>query len=353
MINKITCSMLVIGFVWLTSLSAYANNRDRELNVATYNMYIGTDFSEILGAQSAPELVSEVAESYGDVVAGKPAERIDEIADQIATSSPNIVGLQEVALWQTGAFGDPGPATNVAFDFLQMLLDELAERGLHYEAVAVQKNLEIELPGAGPAIVGDVRFTDRVVILARTDLQTSQLKLEGSQAHSFSNLLSFPILTGQITLTRGWTAIDVKMRGKTFRFINAHLESFHPVFNFLQGTELLEGPANTTLPLILAGDLNSDAENGEPTYQAMLGAGLRDSWKLTHPNDPGYTWALFLIDPSILTNPSQRLDLILTRGAVTVTDADVIGEHPVLDLTASGLRPSDHAGVAATAVLKP
>lgn len=353
MITKSISLILAIGFVCLTSLPAFANNKERELNVVTYNMYLGTDFSEIFASQSQSELLSEVAEAYGDVVAGNPNERIDEIANQIASNSPALVGLQEVALWQTGAFNDPAPATTVSYDFLEMLLAELEERGLQYNAVAVQTNLEAELPAAGPGVFADVRFTDRVVILARSDLQTSQLKPENPQAQPFSNLLTVPALIGPVTIERGWTAVDVKMRGKTFRFINAHLESFVPYYNYVQGAELLAGPANTSLPVVLVGDLNSDAEMAEPTYQLMLSAGLLDTWESANPSDPGYTWGLFIENPAVFTTPTQRLDLVLKRGEINVVSAEVIGEDPVSDVTASGLRPSDHAGVTAALILEP
>lgn len=330
-----------------------ANNRDREVNVVTYNMYLGTDFSGIFGSQTLPQLASEVGAAYADVQASNPAARIDEIADQIAAASPSLVGLQEVALWRTGTLGDPAPATTVTYDFLQMLLDELASRGLHYEAVAVQTNLDAELPAAGSGVFADVRFTDRVVILARTDLRTSQLKIEGSGTGTFETLFGFTAVFGPVTVQRGWTSVDVKMRGKTFRFINAHLESFHPLVNYLQGVELLQGPAATSLPVVLVGDLNSDAEAGEATYLQTLAAGFTDAWRLTNPNGPGRTWPLFLTDPWVFTDPTQRIDLILTRGGVYATSADVIGEDRVADITAFGLRPSDHAGVRATVVLRP
>src|SRR5688500_19490247 len=119
--RRMIALLIALALICLSSPASYANNRDRELNVMTYNMYPGTDFSEIFAAQSFPELVGEVAEAYGDVQFSNPAERIDAIADQIEAGSPTLVGLQEVALWRTGPFDDPAPATTVAYDFLQIL----------------------------------------------------------------------------------------------------------------------------------------------------------------------------------------------------------------------------------------
>jgi endonuclease/exonuclease/phosphatase family metal-dependent hydrolase len=342
-----------IALFLVVAAPASANERDRELPVMTYNMYLGTDFAEVFGAQTFDEVVAEVAEAYGDVQAGDPAARIAAIADQIEAKQPTLVGLQEVALWRTGGFMDPAAATTVSYDFLQLLLDELGSRGLHYTAAVVQEGFDAELPAAGQNVFADVRYTDRQVILTRSDLQVSQLKVEGTQAAIFNNLLTLPLLIGNVTIQRGWTSIDVKMRGKTYRFINAHTEAFHPGVQFAQAMELIGGPADTEKTVILVGDLNSDAETGGASYLFMIGAGFTDAWEAVNPTDPGYTWPLFLTSPLIYTTPNERLDLVLTRGAITTQSAEVVGEDPVTDVTTSGLRPSDHAGVSALLVLEP
>ena len=352
-INKLFRILIVSGIFVVGILPAYANGSDRDLPVMTYNMYLGTDFTEIFSSQSNEELIGEVAEAYGDVQAGNPAERIAAMADQIEAAAPTLVGLQEVALWRTGAPFDPSPATNVSYDFLQMLLDELAARGLHYRAAVVHTGFDAELPALGPNIFADVRYTDRNVILARTDLKISQLKIEDTHAQDFETLLTLPLFIGNVTIQRGWTSVDAKIRGKSYRFINAHTEAFHPGVEYAQSAELLQAPANTTMPVILTGDLNTDAENSGASYLLFLSAGFADTWDLVHPADPGYTWPLFIEAPDIFTSPSQRLDLVLIRGPITTQNADVVGEDPVLDITPSGLRPSDHAGVTAGLVLQP
>ncbi len=331
------------------------NNRDRELGVMTRNMYLGTDFGEIFAAQTPEELVAEVAEAYTEVGASLPAERIAGIADEIEAGQPALVGLQEVALWRIGAPFDPSPAENVTYDFLQLLLDELNARGLHYAPVAVQTNFDAEVPGVfSPTFALDVRFTDRIVVLARTDLQTSQLKIGNVQARAFTTNLTFSSPTlGTITIPRAYIAVDAKMRGKTFRFVNAHLESFSPIINFIQASELVQTAGNTNLPLVFAGDFNADAETGDASYQLFLNAGLADVWEQTNPTEAGLTWALFLTNPSIYTAPTQRLDLILVRGEIDALDADLTGENPLTDRTFSGLMRSDHAGVSALLKLNP
>lgn len=140
------------------------------------------------------------------------------------------------------------------------------------------------------------------------------------------------------------------LRGQTFRFINTHLEQEGP-FNAIQvtqGDEILQGPADTDLPVILAGDFNSRADGtGTPTYSNLIGAGFKDAWNATHPGELGNTWGH---DEDLLNTTvdlTQRLDLVLFRNNLCTLDADVVGDEPI-DRTPSGLWPSDHAGVVAT-----
>ena len=329
--------------------------------VMTRNMYLGTDFSEVFAAQDTPTLLAEVAEAFADVRASEVRSRVEAIAQEIRATKPDLVSLQEVALWQTGPFDPAAPSANtVAYDYLQLLLDELNKQGgVHYEPVAVLANLVAEAPAAGPEGLFDVRFTDRVAVLARTDLKKKQFGIENVVAQHFSTVLSLPTPTlGLITIPRGYIAADVERCGQTFRFVDAHLESFEealglpfPFFRYAQASELLAGPANTARPVVLAGDFNADAESPtDPTYQLLLSAGFGDAWEAARPNEPGYTWPLFLQSPFEYVSPYQRLDLVLTRGSIEATRADVTGERNV---TPRLPMPSDHAGVVATLNLLP
>ena len=353
--SRIALSILMLVALLSPVAALRANESEREVKVATYNMYLGAELLEIFLSTSPEQLVAEVGEAYSDMQAGLPEERIDEIADQIAAASPDVIGLQEVALWRIGAPGDPASAETVAYDFLQMLLDGLAERGAHYAPVAIQINLDRELTGffeAAPPL--DIRFTDRVVILARTDLQTSRLKLEGSQTGTFQVLLPVELLGNPIFIERGWASVDIKHRGKTYRFVTVHLEAFNDEVQFYQAYELLQGPTNTDMPVILAGDLNSDPIFNGGSYNALLGGGFTDIWSAVGSVGAGHTWPLSPESPSVILTPFWRIDYLMARGDVTLSTIDIIGEDPLLDLTTpSSFRPSDHAGLTATVVLQP
>lgn len=343
---------ITISPIAVSGRNSQAVGSDRPITVMTRNMFIGADLSPILGATSFDEFLIAVANAYLDVQQSNIPERAAAVADEIQANQPHLIGLQEVSIWRTGPPG--GPATTVTYDALQSLLDELAVRGLHYTPIAILDEFQAEAPSALGINIG---FTDRDVVLARSDLATSGLKLSNVQAQHFATNFAFtsPIL-GQLTVPRGWISVDGKIRGKQFRFVNAHLESFHPGVQAAQASELILGPANTELPVMIAGDLNTESASGDPAlnagHQIIVGAGFQDAWTVSHPADPGFTWPLHLEDPFTSVAPFQRIDLILFRGQLEVLSTELFGHTPA-DRTASGLWPSDHAGVVSSINLKP
>lgn len=356
----LTLTVFYLGTAHLAHSQTVESTPCDKFDVMTRNMYVGTDFAEIFAAQDVPTLLAEVAEAFADVQASNVQARIEAMAHEIKTAKPDLISLQEVALWQTGPFDPTTPSANtVAFDYLQLLLDELNKNdSLNYHPVAVLTNLVAEAPAIGPAGLFDVRFTDRVVLLARTDLTSNDFEVENVVAQHFSTVLSVPTPTlGMITIPRGFISADVERCGQIFRVVSAHLESFEeqlglpfPFFRFAQATELLQGPAATSLPVVMAGDFNADAENPtDPTYKLLLSGGFVDAWKVAQPNNPGFTWPLFLENLFVYTSPTQRLDLVLTRGAISVEKASLVGERNV---TPGLPMPSDHAGVVATLKLQ-
>jgi endonuclease/exonuclease/phosphatase family metal-dependent hydrolase len=319
---------------------------DRQVTVMTRNLYLGTDLNPIFGAPTLPALFAAVGAGWAQVQSNDFPARAEAVADEIAAAKPDLVGLQEAELYRTDVppDGSATPAENVAYDFIGLLVDALAQRGLSYEPVSVFNGTDIELPAGLPPTL-DVRFTDRVALLAGTDEKTADLKLSNPQFGTYPTALTLPTVAGPITAPRGWVSVDVKLRGRSFRFINTHLEAFSPFVRNPQAAELLAGPAATNLPVVAVGDFNS-GPGGDPTaYGILLGGGLSDAW----PSANGI--GLTCCHATDLHNSSpaltKRVDLVLTRGGLETVSADVVGEDPS-DRTPTGLWPSDHAGVVAT-----
>ncbi|HKS63099.1 MAG TPA: endonuclease/exonuclease/phosphatase family protein, partial [Xanthobacteraceae bacterium] len=318
---------------------------DGGIRLVTQNMFVGSSFAPLSTAQSPLELAIAVATIYNNIVASKPAERAAAMARGIAQRRPDLVALQEVAILRTGT---GGPATTVRSDFLQSLLDELAALGQRYSAVAIVPGLDAQ----APSVLGfEVRISNQNAILVRSDLLGGAIKVSNLQIEQFGIKFAAPVLAGSVADARGWAAIDVNMRGSKFRFVTTHLDSIVPAIRIAQAGELLRTAANTSLPVIMAGDFNINANTSlDPSflaYQAMINAGFTDAWQSKRAPDPGFTCcqAENLLNPASLLN--ERIDLVLFRGGFGVADISIIGNQQA-DRTSSGLWPSDHAGVAAT-----
>jgi endonuclease/exonuclease/phosphatase family metal-dependent hydrolase len=317
---------------------------DGGVRLVTQNMYVGSSFAPLIGAQTPQQLLAAVAAIYNNIVASKPAERAAAMAREMARHRPDLIALQEAAILRTG---NGGPATTVRSDLLQSLLEALAGLGLRYVAVAIVPGLDAQAPSA---LGFDVRISNQDAILVRSDLLGDEIKVSNLQIEQFGIKLSAQTFLGPFTDPRGWAAIDVKMRGQRFRVVTTHLDSSVPAIRVAQAKELLLTAANTSLPVVMAGDFNIAADSGLdpsfPAYQAIINAGFTDAWRSKRAPDPGYTahQAENLLNPTSLL--SHRIDLVLFRGGFSVADISLIGNLPT-DRTSSGLWPSDHAGVAA------
>ncbi len=236
------------------------------------------------------------------------------------------------------------PATAVLFDFEATLLAELAARGLDYRVAGRIQNTDVELPmiKPGPAF-DDVRVTDYDAVLARGDVQISNV-LEKNFA------VALP--AGPITVLRGFVAVDATVNGRTYRFVNTHLEPFSLDVQLAQASELLADLHSETRPVIAVGDFNTPAPAGA-TYGVLRTNGYLDVWDhRPQPAEPGLTCCHVADLSNVTPALSSRIDLILVRNAESLgprsglflVQADVVGEE-TRDRTESGLWPSDHAGV--------
>jgi len=332
----------------------------RGLTVMTRNLYLGADLFAVVEGDPR-QLPLRVIQAWQHILMMNFPERAGSIADEIAATSPELIGLQEVPLYRidpTGdaAFGGTNPATVVALDYLTTLQSALAARGQCYNAVASNSLTDVELPAivsASPLRFIDIRYTDRDVILARCDVPTSD-----AQSGVYTAKVVFTVGPTSIPAPRGWTSTLATVGGVTFRFANTHLETDgSPAIQVAQANELLGVLAAESNPVVLVCDCNSAADGSQTaTYGLLTGSGgFADAWSEAHPRDPGYTSSLpdgFFTDPLLRT----RIDLVLARfgfnaspnaGIVGGVHADVVGETSA-ERTASGLWPSDHAGVVAT-----
>jgi endonuclease/exonuclease/phosphatase (EEP) superfamily protein YafD len=316
----------------------------RHLTVATYNLYLGADLTPLFSASTPQELVQRAGEVYANVVKTDFPSRAEAIAKLLAANPPDVAGLQEVSRWETGPIGGP---LSPSYDFLELLLAALARHGLAYRPVAVNVNFASDPTPISATTAA--RLTDRDVIIARTDLPGSRLKVGNPESHNFTATLVIPSAIPGLSfrVLRGWSAVDVKVRGRTVRFANTHLEAFSVAVRNQQARELAAALAGSTLPVVLVGDLNSQPDDTAGAYGTFAAAGYVDAWVVVHGPAGGFTAGQTELLDNVPSKLDHRIDYVLyqPRGVEAVA-AEVIGEE-LDDRTAAGLWPSDHAGVAA------
>lgn len=288
--------------------------QENPLTLMTWNIYQGADLSPIFNATNPNGFVTAVGAAYNRVQATNFVERADSIADEIQESQPDLIGLQEVILLRTQSPSDGSltPATNISFDYLQILINSLAEHGLIYEPIVIQTGTDIEVPGLTSTGLVDIRLTDRDVILVRADKDFTLSNIHGVQ---FAAKLPLTTLFGSITIPHSWVSVDVTFdKGDKVRIVSTHLEPLSPVTQQLQADELLNGPANTDLPVVLTDDFNSNSDGTRTqTYTKLKNADFVDAWTIKGKGT-GFTCCQaddLLNQNSSLTN---RTDLVMIRG---------------------------------------
>jgi endonuclease/exonuclease/phosphatase family metal-dependent hydrolase len=330
----------------LACIAASAGEAKRSpvtITVMTQNLYLGTNLDAIVQAKSTHEAFSAVEKGWANVEANDFPTRARAIAKEIASTRPDFVGFQELSLYRTQTPPDftVTPATMVALDYAKELRKALAARKLHYRFLAIGNETDAELPSGDPPNM-DIRLTIRDGLLVRVD---KKIKIRRVRTGLYSTTTS--LFGGFVTAKRGWVLADATAGGRTFRVVTTHLESFNDTSQVAQGKELVApgGPAMTTLPTILLGDLNSRADGtGTPTHANLLANGFKDAWLEAHPGgDIGLT-CCHGEDLREVGGPFySRIDYVLMRNRFRAVAAGIVGEETGDRL--NGLWPSDHAGV--------
>jgi hypothetical protein len=351
------------------ALGAGNASADSNLTVMTQNLYQGTEFAHIAALEgktpTLEEALAATSADYATYVATRFGDRAKLIAAEIAQNKPALIGLQEVATWHRGAFNPEHPfalPTPVNEDFTQELLAALAAEGQHYAVVSFHENnftLAFPILTSTFSCCIAVGMVESGEILARTDLPPGQFRVSNPQSGTY--LARIPLIPNPLDpdpphgfqFTNSWQSIDVKMRGKRFRFITTHLDALAPgdEVSGAQAKELLAGPANTSLPVIVAGDMNSGLTDRPAAYDAFLEGGLTDSWTAAGLGAPPLTCCH--LGPNDLINEpnatyTSDLDHVFTRGSFRVKSSHLVGDVAPSPAPEPFIWPSDHAGMVAT-----
>ena len=347
------------------------------VTVMTRNLYLGADINRPVRAASGlsgPEALLALAQANHEV--RETVDRTDFairsrlVAAEIAATRPDLVGLQEVALWRSGPMeldqlGRPNAAT-VDYDFLAILLIELARRQVVYDVVQSQDESDVE----GPAFTGDptlgttdsardVRLTLRDVLLVRSDAEIRVADRGGGQ---YQHRLEIDLGGIRYAYVRGFAWADLKIGRSHLRMVTTHLESESADLALAQAEELLTGvAADRSRTTVIACDCNSDRRDQTvhppdsvppaAAYDRLTGnGGFADTWLAQGPGaGPGFTFGLGEGVDDATARFRRRIDLVLVRGLpperLAASRGEVTGDELAERDQGTGLWPSDHAGV--------
>jgi endonuclease/exonuclease/phosphatase family metal-dependent hydrolase len=367
---------IAVALTALLALPAAAGAAKRDagekVTVMTRNVFLGADLGPAIGAPDLASAIDGAGVIYNELLSTNFAERRKPLAREIKRAKPDLVGLQEVALWRQQIPSDNGappispdpnatPATDVLYDFLDLLERRLDEE---YRVVGVQEEFEAELPadvdgsdstGGTAGADLDARLTMRDVILARkgAGVRTKDLEMGHFDTRFVANVSGI-----EIPADRGWLSTMANVDGAKFKFVNTHLEAFgDPSIREAQAEELVDGPLKTRKQVVLVGDINSGTKKrhniGRPSlghdpddplaFKVLKRAGFRDNGAVQSCCYPD------MFDGSL--EFTHTVDHVLTKPGAETVDAFVTGNDRD-QRTPSGLWPADHGGVVSTIRLK-
>jgi hypothetical protein len=360
-----------------------------EVTVMARNLYLGADVGVALDL--LPDMPAAAQFMWEQVAATDFSARAPLLAAEAARHQPAVIGLQEATHWRCRA-GNVGRAVDV-YDFTAEFLAATRDAGVEYVVAehdgrrafnegysipAIPFLSVVDDPATFQPLFGrdtaTCGFAISDALLVRADLA------DGIRAVGTSEFRDrYVVAPTVLAIDRGYAWADLRIGDSTTRFVTTHLESLwdgdDATVGAMQARQLVEDLAETTLPLVVIGDLNNDPRDPRPegapnpalqpeageacpaqvpdptvetaeadcnAYWTLRQAGFEDAGP--DASDPAHlTWgtqALLagpdpdrLDDALELGNPAgftDRLDYVLIANGVEALDAEVIGnEWPV------------------------
>ena len=349
------------------------------VRVMTRNLYLGADLSAGTSATSLQQLVDGAGQILNQVDQNDFKVRSQGLAQEILNQNPDLVGLQEAALWRKAPCTDNPldfTATQVrpGGDFLGLLMNQLNKDGPRYRVAVAEPEFDFQVwantdgnestsaPGCPFGSETEGRLTMRDAILIR---RGGRVVTSNPRAAHFNTLLQVTPGGVPINVTRGWTSVDAHVTGEPkFRFVNTHLEAFdnHASNHTNQNTDVGNGrvreaqanelfanggPATGNLPVILVGDLNSDTKTPLKPGDQLADRDLLNAGFVERST---YDPLGCCLNANVITaggggsvsDFDHKVDHVMTDdpSQVGLVKSTITGRYPV-----NGFWDSDHAGV--------
>ncbi len=209
MLRRLSPVAAVLAVAALAPAVAPAASTD--LKVMTRNVYVGADLIPLATQPDRAAFEQAAAARYETVQRNDFPTRAKAIAAEIRAQKPDVIGLQEAAIWRRGPDGvkdgSATPATQVVYDSTEVLLKALADVGQRYRVIAGRDWFDFEAP---TSLGFDVRLTQRDVILGRVG---SKVRFGHTFRGGYTKHFDPPTQVGLARQLRGWVGVDAKLAG--------------------------------------------------------------------------------------------------------------------------------------------
>src|SRR4051794_10923136 len=146
--TRIRLVMFLFAFTGVLAAPALAQAKPATVKVMTRNLYLGADLTPGVQATSLQGLADGAGQILNQVDANDFGVRAKGLAAEILAKQPDLVGLQEAALWRTQPCDKnplPPSATTVRYDFLKLLLAQLNKGKKRYTLVVAKPEFDFEV----------------------------------------------------------------------------------------------------------------------------------------------------------------------------------------------------------------
>jgi endonuclease/exonuclease/phosphatase family metal-dependent hydrolase len=400
--RKVALLLALLSFLSITPLASASE--PYQVTVMSRNLYLGSDVGVALDL--IPDFPAAAQFMWDQVKATDFSKRVTKLAGEAALDKPDLIGIQEATTWYCKK--NLWSSKVAVFDFLKQFIEATKETGTPYvlakadgvdaynpgySIAAIPYLTKVEDPSVFQSIFGSdsasCGFTIGDAILIREDLASNVIRVGNTEYDA-----TYSIVPTIMTIYRGYTWLDLKVKDSVVRVVSTHLESIwdeNKVPNSaLQAQQLVSDLANSKMPLIVMGDFNADYRDPRPVnapnpgeqpveseacptsgaaacnaFATMIEAGFTNA-SPDAKNPKYFSWGASALlngsDPKRLEQAkidgnqygfTDRLDYVFTKNVYANISSKMIGNiYPdgssIWDCGAEKCFASDHAGVVAT-----
>ena len=267
-------TLLFISF--LAPSSAQAN--DNQVTVLSRNLYLGADVG--IALKLIPDFPAAAQFMWDQVKANDFTQRAPKLAQEAISNNADVIGIQEATIWycKKNAWSKKVEVLNFTKQFLEATKAQGSEYVLAkfegkeafnpgYSIAAVPFLTMVNDPSTFQPLFGQDKAACGFVIgdalAIKKELANKVLRVGNTEYVD-----TYSIVPTLMTIYRGYTWADITIGNQPVRFITTHLESIWDEGKIpnaaKQAGQLVKDLQNTTMPVVVIGDLNSDPRDPRP-----------------------------------------------------------------------------------------